>query len=532
MKIHKRVSMNLASVLIALLAIMPAAFAREIATPEVSESFVVWHPLQAQSMVLTVSGPSGNFRYEFEAGEAPELDSFAPDGRRLQDGNYTWQLVAAPNHSKFATTNSGTNTFRQNGYLTVVGGAFELPGREFQSSEQQAVDPDKVVVVNDDLTVIGFSCLGPGCTGSEVLGPDTLRLKDIAVRQKFEDTSGPGFPTADWQIRINDPAYGAADMFSIEDIDSSQIPFTIEGSAPSNSIYVDDTGHLGLGTATPAKEAHIVSGSAPTLRLEQDISDGSSPYSWDLAGDHTSFSIEDTTNGSSPFSISSGAPTDSLTVDDHGDVGIGTDAPTATLHVKRDNGTASIHIEEATTTPGPYTLLSMETSGVGTAHLRPRMSMTHGGTGTTWNLDILSTSGNFAIIRGGAGNSGPEFSLDATNGDVRVQGSGGNVFIPGNFVSNSQTLNVPDFVFDEDYELMPLDEVKTFIESKSHLPDVPSAEQVKAEGLDLTEMQLKLLQKVEELTLYTLDQHETIRNQQDTIQQLMQRLDALESAPR
>ena len=81
----------------------------------------------------------------------------------------------------------------------------------------------------------------------------------------------------------------------------------------------------------------------------------------------------------------------------------------------------------------------------------------------------------------------------------------------GTVVINGNTLNVPDYVFEEDYELMPLDELRAFVTEHKHLPGVAPAKEVNAEGLDLAGSQLSVLEKVEELTLYTLQQHEQIK---------------------
>lgn len=62
-----------------------------------------------------------------------------------------------------------------------------------------------------------------------------------------------------------------------------------------------------------------------------------------------------------------------------------------------------------------------------------------------------------------------------------------------------------DFVFANDYKLRPLDEVEEYINKNKHLPEIPSAQEVEKEGLDLAQMDAKLLQKVEELTLYMID---------------------------
>ncbi|ATP58031.1 hypothetical protein CPT03_16940 [Pedobacter ginsengisoli] len=63
----------------------------------------------------------------------------------------------------------------------------------------------------------------------------------------------------------------------------------------------------------------------------------------------------------------------------------------------------------------------------------------------------------------------------------------------------------PDYVFAKDYELVSLEQTEKHIEEKGHLPGIPSAKEVKANGVDLGEMNAKLLQKIEELTLYLIE---------------------------
>jgi hypothetical protein len=63
----------------------------------------------------------------------------------------------------------------------------------------------------------------------------------------------------------------------------------------------------------------------------------------------------------------------------------------------------------------------------------------------------------------------------------------------------------PDYVFNKDYKLQPLNELEQFITENQHLPNVPSAADVEENGVELGEMNALLLQKVEELTLYILD---------------------------
>ena len=65
--------------------------------------------------------------------------------------------------------------------------------------------------------------------------------------------------------------------------------------------------------------------------------------------------------------------------------------------------------------------------------------------------------------------------------------------------------NWPDFVFEEEYKLLPLVEIEQYIKQNGHLPDIPSATEVEENGIELGSMQAKLLKKIEELTLYILD---------------------------
>jgi hypothetical protein len=69
---------------------------------------------------------------------------------------------------------------------------------------------------------------------------------------------------------------------------------------------------------------------------------------------------------------------------------------------------------------------------------------------------------------------------------------------------------VPDFVFGKNYKLMPLSQVERFVKANNHLPEIPSAAEVSRKGMSVGEMQNKLLQKVEELTLYIIEQQKEI----------------------
>ena len=80
--------------------------------------------------------------------------------------------------------------------------------------------------------------------------------------------------------------------------------------------------------------------------------------------------------------------------------------------------------------------------------------------------------------------------------------------------------NWPDYVFKDAYNLPALEDVEQHIKEKGHLKDIPSAEEVKEEGFFLGDMNSKLLQKIEELTLYTIEQQKEIDIQNNEIEKL------------
>nr|WP_320120079.1 hypothetical protein [uncultured Marinifilum sp.] len=114
----------------------------------------------------------------------------------------------------------------------------------------------------------------------------------------------------------------------------------------------------------------------------------------------------------------------------------------------------------------------------------------------------LSVDGNLGIKTA----SSSEFPL-AVNGKIRAK----EVKVESDWA---------DFVFEDDYQLRTLSEVNNFIKENRHLPDIPSEKQVKEEGISVGEMNAKLLQKIEELTLYIIQQQEQINTLQTKVSQL------------
>ena len=72
----------------------------------------------------------------------------------------------------------------------------------------------------------------------------------------------------------------------------------------------------------------------------------------------------------------------------------------------------------------------------------------------------------------------------------------------------------------EDYQLRPLSEVKAFITKNKHLPEIKSAQEMQENGVSINELQTQLLQKIEELTLYLIQQEETIQELRQEVERL------------
>ncbi|MFK8038787.1 MAG: hypothetical protein AB8B74_10890 [Crocinitomicaceae bacterium] len=108
------------------------------------------------------------------------------------------------------------------------------------------------------------------------------------------------------------------------------------------------------------------------------------------------------------------------------------------------------------------------------------------------------------------------FISDAGNVSIGTDNSEGyKLAVKGKMIAEEITVKLhtfwPDFVFTSNYGLMPINEVETFINKNKHLPNVPSAATVQESGINLGEMDAILLQKIEELTLYMIDQNKKIQ---------------------
>ncbi|GMN06256.1 hypothetical protein MTsPCn5_16450 [Croceitalea sp. MTPC5] len=192
---------------------------------------------------------------------------------------------------------------------------------------------------------------------------------------------------------------------------------------------------------------------------------------------------------------------------DRSKLGIGTSLPDAPLEIKQDddpsvdrgliisekNNAQKIYLHLADNANGEYGYLSLG-----------------GDTQLRGNGQISYFDGNLGI-----GTTNPGSYKLAVNGNIRAK----EVKVETGWA---------DYVFKEDYPLPSLKEVEKHIKEKGHLINIPSAKEVQENGIHLGEMNKLLLEKIEELTLYTIQQQKELQNQKTVNLGLVERLEKIE----
>ena len=118
------------------------------------------------------------------------------------------------------------------------------------------------------------------------------------------------------------------------------------------------------------------------------------------------------------------------------------------------------------------------------------------------------------------------------NGDVSIVTPNAKFLVNGNILATSikvQNQVWPDYVFEPAYEKLTLPELEKFIQTNKHLPEIPSAKTVAKDGVDLGDMNAKLLKKIEELTLYTIDQDKRLNKKDKDFSELKEKMNGLEA---
>jgi len=285
-----------------------------------------------------------------------------------------------------------------------------------------------------------------------------------------------------------------------------------DGSSPSERMVIDNFGNVGIGNASPAANL---------------------PGGWAAGVGSTILSLNGgTTNADAGLQIYNKAQTLGLNIWQRGTVNDGT----AYIDNIWSNNLANT-VFRMRTAGTPVNLLTLSArTRIGINNLTPSslLDITSTATGGAGGLILRSSTGtgNAVAVMQDDGDTGTLILKAAGTTAVNLSATGDSYFNAGNvgvgttdtqgykFAVNgtihSKEVKVdmtgwPDHVFKKEYRLWPLTEVKRYIDANGHLPEMPSEEQVAKEGLDLGEMNKLLTKKVEELTLYLIEQDKRIQ---------------------
>jgi hypothetical protein len=290
--------------------------------------------------------------------------------------------------------------------------------------------------------------------------------------------------------------------------------------ATNGLIVRTGVGIIASRTLTGSARINIINGDGvsgnPTIDIAQNAATTGQVLKWNgtawVPSDDNNSNISG--NGSLNFLArwtSHHTLTTGTTFDNGAKVGIGTTAPKQTLDVNgRINITRGV-IQKGgaaitnTTDLGlysldPYTWMRFVTNK------QPIRFYSDGGIGTTANM-IIAANGEVGIGTDLASNT-DHYKL-AVNGAVRAK----------RFVVETTW---QDFVFDKKYKLKSLQEVEQYIKQNGHLPEIPSAKEVESNGGDLGELVSLQMKKIEELTLYVIEQNKKIEELSKQIKSLKQ----------
>ncbi|MGE8513828.1 MAG: cell wall anchor protein [Chryseobacterium culicis] len=232
--------------------------------------------------------------------------------------------------------------------------------------------------------------------------------------------------------------------------------------------------------------------------------------SWNITGNSGTNSSNNFigTTDNQPFILKSNN-IESLRINPNGNIGIGATNPDAKLHVTQNN------INNQNLVLGKFTS-SGQTGGTAL------VSLTYNS--TTANLEVNSTYSGSGFRYGTYGDfnieneiTTPDFGAINFITNKKVQLAikpNGNALLQGKFEAKEIKVTLSptaDFVFAENYDLPKLEEVEKHIKEKKHLPEIASAKVMEKEGVNVGEFQIKLLQKIEELTLYSIEQNKQLK---------------------
>jgi hypothetical protein len=291
----------------------------------------------------------------------------------------------------------------------------------------------------------------------------------------------------------------------------SQFSYAQQWTTSGSNIYNSNAGNVGIGTTSPNAKLDVQGGNISIYNNggSSNIFVGSAA----TGKTNVSLSSSSDANGYGVLqSVSSAGSSYGNTVinPSGGNVGIGTTSPAALLSVQGGGTTTGISNIETTLTARFNTANPPIVLGIGyVSSDNPFIQAFNSGTSSTRSLIINPFGGNVGI-----GTTTPDVSL-AVAGTIHSK------------EVKVDLIGWPDFVFKPTYKLPSLTEVKSYIDQNQHLPDMPSAQEVEKDGINLGELVKVQTKKIEELTLYLIEKDKQLKDQQDQLTEFKKELKAL-----
>jgi hypothetical protein len=212
-----------------------------------------------------------------------------------------------------------------------------------------------------------------------------------------------------------------------------------------------------------------------------------------------------------------------LVVKSNGNVGIGTITPEARLHVADGSGAGVLfNMRPASFTPNTGAQISWSesssTRAEGDLIIAPRTDAAasiafYTNNGSQIDERMVIKSNGFI----GIGSKNPDAPL-AVKGLIHANEVKVDLLVPADYVFEKYYTG--NSTLKPEYAIPTLEDVEKFTKENNHLPNIPSAKEIQEKGLNIGEMSNLLLQKIEELTLYTIEQNKLIKEQQKRIETL------------
>ncbi|RYF87350.1 MAG: hypothetical protein EON98_00780 [Chitinophagaceae bacterium] len=392
---------------------------------------------------------------------------------------------------------------------------------------------------------------------------------DVYGNARIQTTSGYGKSTLSLYANpyyLNDP-YGPAGVtffnwvsMGNNDYDyEAKFRLELQGGAAErlrlnhvdfeNQLVLSKTGNVGINSSTPSEKLEVIGNMQvenvnPLLKLRRtsQLTIGDFGLQFNSSSNTTLANIM---YSDGKLKLNHGATAGNDFVINGSSIGLGTDDPQEKLHIVGGNVQINsfnpvIKLQQANVDKGfvdlssdDFRLGTFAGNTAGSVRVRvngqERMNISPDGTTNLVNgLDASLTSNGFLMLGSASAsnividnneilsrNNGIAATLTLQNegGAVRI----GNATVPAGYrlgVSGKViceelrvklSSNWPDYVFSKNYKLLPLTDLQRFIQQNNHLPNIPSAFEVEKNGIAVGEMQKKLVEKIEELTLYILE---------------------------